>query len=363
VVGGTPGPSRAGDVRSTDAGLEGLVDAAALRDWMKAHGVADGPVELGERLGGGTQNVLITVHTGDRDLVLRRGPRHLRPRTNDALRREMRVLEALRDTDVPHARLVAACPDEEVLGGAAFYLMEAVDGFNPAVELSGPAASAVDVRRSVCLSTAAAAATLGAVDHEAVGLGDLGNPTGFLERQVDRWRSELESYRSLQGYGGPELPGVDAVGEWLGDNQPTQWRPGILHGDYHLANVLCDRRTGAVAAVVDWEMTTIGDPLLDLGWLLATWPRGDGPEILPDGVRALAGVVDRAELIREYAERSTRDLSSIDWYVVLACYKLAIVLEGTYARADAGLAPRDVGDRLHAGSLVLLERAREITGT
>lgn len=361
MVGGTPGRSH--EVPSTASGLQGLVDVAALREWMESQGIADGPVELGERLGGGTQNVLITVRTGGRNLVLRRGPRHLRPRTNDALRREMLVLEALRGTDVPHARLVAACRDDKVLGGAVFYLMEEVDGFNPAVELSGPAASSVDVRRHICLSTAAAAATLGAVDHEAVGLGELGNPIGFLERQVERWRSELESYRSLAGYEGPELPGIEALGDWLDDNRPPQWRPGILHGDYHLANVLCDHRTGSVAAVVDWEMTTIGDPLLDLGWLLATWPRGAGPEVLPDGVRSLVGVVDRAELIQEYAERSARDLSSVDWYVVLACYKLAIVLEGTYARACAGLAPRDVGDRLHAGSLVLLERAREITGT
>ncbi|SNR80914.1 phosphotransferase family protein [Blastococcus mobilis] len=363
MAGGTPPRRRTAEVRSPDSGVEDLVDVAALQDWMQSQGVTDGPVRLGETLGGGTQNVLIKVRTGDRDMVLRRGPRHLRPRTNDMLRREMRVLEALSGTEVPHARLIAACPDEEVLGGAVFYLMEEVDGFNPAVGLSGAASRSLDVRRHLCLSTAAAAATLAAVDHEAVGLGDMGNPTGFLERQVGRWRSELVSYSSFAGYDGPDLPGVEALGDWLDDNRPAQWRPGILHGDYHLANVLCDHRTGSVAAVVDWEMTTIGDPLLDLGWLLATWPRGDGPEILSDGVRALAGVVDRDDLVREYAERSTRDLSSVDWYVVLACYKLAIVQEGTYARACAGLAPREVGDRLHAGSLVLLARAREITGT
>jgi aminoglycoside phosphotransferase (APT) family kinase protein len=328
---------------------------------MVAEGLTRGPVELRGTLEGGTQNVLVRVWTGGRELVLRRGPRHLRPRTNDMLRREMRVLEALGRTAVPHARLVAACPDEEVLGGAAFYLMEAVDGFNPAVRLAGAATASAHVRHRLCLSAVEALATLGAVDHAAIGLGDLGSPTGFLERQVQRWRSELESYSAFQGYDGPALPGVEELGEWLEANRPRHWRPGILHGDYHLANLMCHHETGAVAAVVDWEMTTIGDPLLDLGWLLATWPRGGAREILPDGVRALAGAVTREELVRHYAERSTRDLADIDWYVALACYKLAIVQEGTFARACAGLAPREVGDRLHEGSLELLERAHEIT--
>lgn len=239
------------------------------------------------------------------------------------LRREMRVLEALAGTDVPHARLIAACPDEQVLGGAVFYLMERVDGFNPAVGLEGAAARSEEARRHLGLSAAGVAATLAAVDHEAVGLGDMGNPTGFLERQVGRWRSELHSYLAFEGYESPDLPGVEALGDWLELDRPTTWRPGILHGDYHLANMLSDHRTGSVAAVVDWEMTTIGDPLLDLGRLLATWPRGDGPEILFDGGRALAGVVHRDDLVREYAGHSTRDLSAVDWYVVLAFVLLA----------------------------------------
>lgn len=354
------------------ADLARLVDPDAVGRWLAERGVTEGSVELVGTFGGGTQNVLARLRVDGRDLVLRRGPRHLRPRTNDMLRREMRVLAALCDTEVPHPRLVAACPDADVLGGAVFYVMEAVDGFNPAVRLEGRAADSADVRRDLALSTAAAAASLAAVDHEGVGLGDLGNPDGFLERQVVRWRSELDSYRAFDGYPGQDLPGVDALGEWLDEHRPTTWRPGILHGDYHLANVLCSRTTGAVVAVVDWEMTTIGDPLLDLGWLLATWPQehegGESAagspttEVLPDGVRRLAGVVTRDELVAEYARHSTRDLSAVDWYVALACYKLAIVLEGTYARACAGLAPRDVGERLHRGSLELLRRGRETTG-
>jgi aminoglycoside phosphotransferase (APT) family kinase protein len=348
---------------ASDPGTAALVDPDALQEWMAAHDLLDGPLELLGRLGGGTQNVLVRLRTGRRELVLRRGPQHLRQRTNEMLRREMRVLAALDGTGVPHARLVAACPEEDVLGGASFYLMEAVDGFNPTVGLSEAASRSGDVRRQVCLSTAEALAAVGAVDHAQVGLADFGNPDGFLERQVGRWRAELDSYSELDGYDGPALPGVGRLGGWLEENRPAHWTPGILHGDYHLSNVLCDHATGRVAAVVDWEMTTIGDPLLDLGVLLATWPRGDGPEVLPAGVRALAGVVTAQELVGQYANRSERDLSHVDWYVALACYKLAIVLEGTYARACAGLAPREVGDRLHTSSLVLLERARQTTGT
>lgn len=341
--------------------LDGLVDLTALERWMVHEGVAEGPVEFVGLLGGGTQNILVRLRVAGRELVLRRGPEHLRPRTNDMLRREMRVLAALKGSDVPHPELVAACPDEEVLGGAVFYLMESVDGFNPALGLRGRAVDSGEVRRHLCLSTARAAASLAAVDHEAVGLADLGNPDGFLARQVGRWRSELDSYRGLDGYAGPQLPGVEQVGEWLDSRLPHQGRPGIMHGDYHLSNVLCDDVSGGVTAVLDWEMVTVGDPLLDLGWLLATWPRGDGVEILPDPVSQLAGVVTPDELVQEYGRHSDRDLSAVDWYVVLACYKLAIVLEGTYARAVAGLAPMDVGQRLHRGSVELLRRAREIT--
>src|SRR5690606_38236490 len=144
------------------------------------------------------------------------------PRTNDMLRREMTLLGALRDTDVPHPHLVAACSDEDVLGGAVFYIMEAVDGFNPAVGLEGRAADSPAVRRMLALSTAAALASLAAVDHERIGLADFGRPEGFLERQVGRWRSQLDSYRELDGYPGHTLPGVEVVGEWLKAHQPTQ---------------------------------------------------------------------------------------------------------------------------------------------
>jgi aminoglycoside phosphotransferase (APT) family kinase protein len=199
------------------------------------------------------------------------------------------------------------------------------------------------------------AASVGAVDHDAVGLADLGRAEGYLERQVARWRAQLDSYSALPGYPGPDIPGVDEVGEWLDANRPTSWAPGLIHGDYHLGNVLCSPHRPGLAAIVDWELTTIGDPLLDLGWLLATWP--DGEEPATTSVEPWDGFPTPDELVRRYGERSDRDLSAVAWYEVLACYKLGLILEGTHARACAGLAPTETGDRLHASTVGLLRRA------
>ena len=339
------------------------IDLAVLTAWLDDQGVGSGPITDVTTLGGGTQNVMLRFRRADRDLVVRRGPRHLRTRSNDAMRREIKVLSALSGTAVPHPALVAACTDTDVLGDAVFYVMEPVVGFNPAVEVPAPYADDPALRHRSGLSVARALATLGAVDHDAVGLGDLGRPVGFLERQVERWRAELASYAELAGYPGPDLPGVEPLGDWLEANRPGEWTPGLIHGDYHLANVMLTPEDGQVAAVVDWEMCTVGDPLLDLGALLATWPRGDEVEVVDAALGRLPGLPTRDELVVEYGEHSARDLSAVDWYVAMACFKLAIVLEGTHARACAGLAPRAVGEQLHGAALVLLDRARHSAGT
>ncbi|MFC7565923.1 phosphotransferase family protein [Actinomadura namibiensis] len=251
-----------------------LVDFAVLAGWMDRQGLPGGPFEDVTPLSGGTQNVLVRFRRGGRDYVLRRGPRHLRARTNDVLRREARVLSALDGTDVPAPRVIAACPDETVLNGAVFYLMTPIEGFNATVALPDLHRGDADVRHAMGLNAARALSALGAVDHEAVGLVGFGKPEGFLERQVGRWMSELESYGALDGYPGPDIPGLDKVASWLDGNRPATWRPGVMHGDYHLANLMFAPDGPDVAAIVDWEMCTIGDPLLDLGWLLATWPAG-----------------------------------------------------------------------------------------
>jgi aminoglycoside phosphotransferase (APT) family kinase protein len=335
------------------------VDLTALERWLGD----ERPITDVKPVGGGTQNIMLRFRRGGREYVLRRGPRHLRPRSNDALRREIRVLGALADTDVASPRIVAACEDETVLGGAVFYLMEPVDGFNATVEVPELHTRDAGVRHAMGFAAIDALATLHAVNHEAVGLGDLGRPEGFLERQVPRWLGELESYSRHDGFHGHELPAVDDVAAWLERDIPRAWTPGIVHGDYHLANLMFATDSHDVAAIVDWEMCTIGDPLLDLGWLLATWPDPGNPAhaVAAGALGALGGLPAPEDLIARYAERSARPVDRIDWYTVLACFKLGIVLEGTHARACAGKASRDVGDFLHNAAVALLQRAAAAT--
>lgn len=336
-----------------------LIDFERLDAWMDAQGFPAGRIEAAEPLAGGTQNVLIKIRRGGASYVVRRGPRHLRPISNDVMRREARVLQALAETDVPHPRFIAGCMDEWVMGGAVFYLMEPVDGFNPTVALPEPHRSDAAMRHEMGMQIADGIAALGRVDYMARGLGDVGKPEGFLERQVPRWLAELASYSRFEGYPGPDIPGVEEVARWLEDNRPGPQPPGIIHGDYHFANVMYRWDSARLAAIVDWEMCTIGDPLLDLGWLVATWPGSNQQTLGPVGTLAAYGGLPKTdEVIRRYGEGSTRDLSAIEWYTVLACFKLGIVLEGTHARAWAGKAPRETGDLLHAMTLDLFQRAR-----
>ncbi|MBI3770283.1 MAG: phosphotransferase family protein [Deltaproteobacteria bacterium] len=340
-----------------------LVDLDALMHWMDARGLGGGPLVGVERLGGGTQNVLLRFARSGRSYVLRRPPEHKRKNSDETMRREARMLAALAGSDVPHPALIAAEGTTDVLG-AAFYLMEPIDGFHAPSGLPEPYRSDPALRHRMGLAMVDGIVALGAIDHEAVGLGDFGRPELYLERQVQRWRSQLESYSALPGYGGAEVPGVERVARWLDEHRPATFRPGIIHGDYHLGNVLFSRTDPELAAIVDWELTTIGDPLLDLGWLLATWPERDGAQL--GGAMAVepwSGFPDADELVARYRACSERDCSAIDWYAVLACYKLGIILEGTHARAAAGQAPRATGDMLHAMTVSLFERAlRMIAG-
>ncbi|MGN2640550.1 phosphotransferase family protein [Nocardia takedensis] len=333
-----------------------VVDFAVVGKWMDEQGLPAGEFTGVTPLGGGTQNIMLKFSRGGREYVLRRGPQHLRPKSNDVIRREARLLGAL-DGKVRAPRVIAACPDESVLG-AVFYLMEPITGFNPQTELPEPHASDPELRRQMGLSAVEAISRLGALDYQALGLNDYGKPEGFLERQVPRWLGELESYSANEGYPGPEVPHIQEVGDWLERHRPKQWTPGILHGDCHLANMMFSYDGPEVAAMVDWEMSTIGDPLLDLGWQIATRPepRTSGAALI--GKLGEAGGLPTAEeMVEHYGRFSDRDLSAVSWYTVLACFKLGIVLEGTHARAFAGKAPKDVGDFLHSITVELFEKA------
>jgi aminoglycoside phosphotransferase (APT) family kinase protein len=250
--------------------------------------------------------------------------------------------------------MIAACGDELVIG-AAFYLMEPVEGFTPREEMPALHASDPNVRRAMGFEMVDAIAALSKVDYAARGLATLGKLDGYLERQVGRWRAQLESYAEHPGWPGlAGIPGVDEVGAWLNAHRPNVFTPGIIHGDFHFGNVLFDRTSSKLTAMVDWELTTLGDPMVDLGWLLSAWPE-DGADTGP--VKPWQGFPSRSEITSRYAQMAGRDVAHADWYEVLACYKLGAILEGTYARACAGRAPKETGDFLHASTLSLFARA------
>ena len=318
---------------SDDERTRGLVDADALARWMDGQKLPGAGAPLTVRfVTGGASNELFEVCRGDVRLALRRPPRKVPKGRNETMLREYRVLSALRDTDVPHTRAVAACDDPAVLG-ACFYLMEFVDGWSPlAIGRTWPAPfdTDLDARRGLAFELVRAIAKLSRVDWRARGLEGFGKPDGFHERQVDRWLAHLAVFRFR------ELPGLDEAADWLRRHKPRAYRPGILHGDYQFANVMYRHGAPArMAAIVDWEMATIGDPLLDLGWVLMGWPD-------PDEDRTGAGYVDyagmpsRTELMERYAAVSGLPVDEMDYYVILARFKIAIVLEGGYARYVQG---------------------------
>ena len=345
------------EARDTDA-----VRFTGLLEWMDRQGLGAGPASDVKHLAGGTQNLMLRFRRGDQDYVLRKPPPHPTADGGNTMRREIRVLTALAGTSVPHPRLIAACLDEQVLN-SVFYLMEPVQGFNAAVALTPLHASSPAIRRAMGFSLIDGLLALSGVDHEAVGLANFGRADGFLERQAPRWLTQLESYSKYRNWPGPSvLPYVDDVARWIVQNRPSHFSPGIIHGDYHLSNVMFRNDGPKLAAIVDWEMSTIGDPLLDLGWVLATRPDEDAISEPDSPSAAWCGLPSNEDLIAHYRHGSTRDLSAIEWYVVLACFKLGIVLEGSHARACAEMTDRATGDRLHRRAVGLLNRASRISG-
>jgi aminoglycoside phosphotransferase (APT) family kinase protein len=274
----------------------------------------------------------------------------------------------LAGTAIPTPELIAGCEDASILG-VPFYLMEVVDGFDPLGGLPTLHAGSAQLRRRMGLALVEPIAALAALDYAALGLGDFGDPRDFDARQLEKWQSILLGYERFAGWTGlAPLGDAPAIGRWLGDNVPAQFEPGIMHGDYHIANVMYRRDGPEIAAVVDWEMAVLGNPLFDLGWLVGTWPDADGVvrvramagpgESHAVGIQPWTGFPSPRELVDHYARHSGRNLESILWYAAFACYKLGIILEEAHARACAGEIPRDMGNRLHNRAIFFFNRAR-----
>jgi aminoglycoside phosphotransferase (APT) family kinase protein len=301
------------------------IDARALGRWLDSHDApGQGELPVLELLTGGSQNTLYRVRRGDHRMVLRMPGARADAARLDGLLREIRLVRGLKGTDVPHAELVAA-DDSGVVLGKPFYVMAEIDGWSP---MSGgwqpPFDTGLAARRELAFELVGGAAMLGRVDWRAQGLEGFGRPSGFHERQVDRWLNFLTAYQVR------ELPGLDVAADWLRRNRPAHYTPGIMHGDYQFANVMFAHGGPAtLAAIVDWEMTTIGDPLLDLGWCLLGY---DGEEPSTDGFYLdMTGMPGRSELLAHYEAISGLSTENIDYYLVLANFKLGIVLEKTYA--------------------------------
>ncbi|MGV9800765.1 phosphotransferase family protein [Mycobacterium sp. NPDC003449] len=332
-------------------------EQAALARWLRAQGIGSTVTDV-TPLTGGTQNIVVRLHVDGRPMVLRRPPAHPRPTSDKTMLREIAVLRTLAGSGVPHPGFIAGCADLDVLG-VVFYLMEEVDGFNPGTEVA-PAYRDPDLRHRVGLSYAGSLAQLGNAAWENSELAAIRRPGSFLQRQVPQFLRLLESYRH-EGYAPESLSGVADLAQWLETNRPPDGEPGIMHGDAHLNNVLLRREVPELAAFIDWEMCTIGDPLLDLGWMLVCWPDDPNPINAGSALAELGGLACRRELLEAYRDAGGRQTSRLDWFVALACFKLGIVIEGTWSRYLAGQASREAGEQLHASAENLIALGVRVT--
>ena len=308
------------------------IDAAAVGAWLEANvaGVS-GPFAY-ELIAGGHSNLTFKVRDGaGRDFVLRRQPLgHILPSAHD-MGREFRIISGLAGSAVPVPTPLGLCEDPEVTGGN-FYAMDFVDGWILRIPADTARAFPEQADRATLAgSLIDVLADLHLLDPADVGLGELGRHEGYVERQLRRWQRQWEDSKTR------ELPAIDEVHDILSASVPAQQRVSIVHGDYRLDNVVSgfDAR---VAAVLDWELCTLGDPLADLGGLLISWVEDgeDGSYHFGGTPTALPGFPGRAELIDRYAARSGLDLANVEYYVGFAYWKLACIGEGVYARYRAG---------------------------
>jgi aminoglycoside phosphotransferase (APT) family kinase protein len=306
------------------------IDGKAVEAWFGENvaGV-DFPLRF-ERIAGGHSNLTYGVtDAAGQKWALRRPPLGKRLGSAHDMGREFKVVSALGSTEVPVAPVVGLCEDESV-NEAPFYVMEFVEG--PILRGLAEAENFPDEgdRRAIGERVADTLVAIHAVDPDAVGLGDLGRKEDYVARQLHRWQGQWEKSKTR------ELEPIDRVHEALAARIPEQGPATIVHGDYRLDNMILTD-TGEVAAVVDWELSTLGDPLADVGLLTVYWPeRGEDSLALGMPANLAPGFPTRGELTSRYAERSGRDLSELDFFVALGYWKLAIILEGVYARYTAG---------------------------
>jgi aminoglycoside phosphotransferase (APT) family kinase protein len=318
-----------------------LVDEPRLRAWLDSKGLeADKPLRV-EPLSGGASNAMFVVSRGPSQWVLRRPKRVAIDRANQGMEREYAILAALHSTAVPHPKVVALCDNQDVLG-CTFYLMEKVDGVSPF-----PLPAGLDnsrLRAQLAFSVVDALAALHQVNWREAGLEGFGHPERFHERQVERWRGQLASYN------GREMPGFEKVAAWINDHVPNHFEASIMHGDYHMFNILISPNPpGRVIAILDWETATIGDPLLDLAGLVEIWC-----SLFTEGWPSREEMVDRYRTVRDLPE-----MEDLTYYEVLYNFRLTVLLEGIYQRSIHD-PDRDRQDGIGERAMFNLDRAVEL---
>jgi aminoglycoside phosphotransferase (APT) family kinase protein len=335
---------------------EPLIVLEPLAAFLDEHDIGSGEIEV-QPVGEGRSNATFLLHRGETTVVLRRPPRGpLPPSAHDVLR-EARVLTGLAgQARVPP--VLAVCEDTAVIG-APFMVMENIGGHVITSQMPDELADP-DECRNTAEELIDAMVEIHAVDWRAVGLEDFGKPTGYLERQLRRFLGLWELNKTR------EIPAVESVGSWLGEHLPSSGAATIVHGDFRLGNTMFAPAAPArLAAVLDWEMATIGDPLADLGYLCMMWTEDGDP---PGGLREHLGKVTRAEgfpdragLIARYEDRSGRSMSNIRWYTTLAIWKSVVFMEGNYKRALAGTTDDPYLKQFGEGVLELARQAEALT--
>jgi aminoglycoside phosphotransferase (APT) family kinase protein len=340
--------------------IRGTITAAAaphinvdtLVPWLdeNAPQLGDGPLDA-DFLSGGSSNIVLRLNRGGQPLVLRRSPKVGAPGSEKTIAREARILAGLKGSTVPHPTF-QGFSDDPAVNGAPFYLMEMVIGWAATVTESGttlPARfSSGPDHHYLGWAMLEGLIRMANFDYKASSLADFGKPESFVERQVQRWRATLEGYPALYpGYQQRDIPGLDCIAAWLGNNMPANPVPGLMHADYALNNVLfADEPPSRLLAIIDWETATIGDPLIDL----AAFCKSLTDERFP-GLEKRMNYFDssnfpsRQQVMRHYARQTGRDLASLDFYGVLNTYRKACMMEYKVAEAAAGLSPKSKGER------------------
>ena len=334
------------------------IDVAKVSEWL-ADNVAGALAPFNFQLIAGGRSNLTFLVTDDNGIryVLRRPPLgHVLATAHD-MAREHRIISAVGQTNVPVPATLGLCTDESV-NGAPFYVMNFVDGV---VLDNAEKAELLDksLRRSASFNLIDVLCELHDVDIDAVGLGNLAKREGYIERQIKRWSTQWENSKTR------ELPEIDEVVRLLSTKVPRQQDVSIAHGDFRFGNVLTDVATGRIAAVLDWELCTLGDPLADLGYIGVYWSDGPASALRANDPTPAGGFTTYRELVERYATKTGRDVSGVDYYVAFSCWRLAVISEGVYARYSHGAMGNQEGidmTVMKAGVDALTIRALEAVG-